>query len=131
MAVYNSKEVSVTVNGITITGFAEDMVKIEPVEKEKVKTVAGAQGDYAHSKNHDERHKITLSLWQSSPSVAVLQTLSDTGSDFAVSVKNTSDGKYTGSATSCVISERVAVEFGKEVKAIQWVIVAADWKGAF
>ena len=128
---YNAQEVTTVVKGITATGFAKDMIKIEPMQKEKIKTEAGAQGDYVHSQNHDERHKITLTIWQNSPFNAVLQGLSDSNQDFPMQITNTTDGAYLGSAQSCVINERPSVEFGSELKAISWTITAADWKHAF
>lgn len=129
--VYNSKEVSLVVNGLTVTGYAQDMIKIEPVQKEKIKTDSGAQGDFVHSQNHDERHKITVSLWQNSPTCIVFQGLLESNMDFPIMVKNTSDGAYLGAATSAVINERPTVEFGSEIKAMQWVITAADYKSVF
>lgn len=129
--VYNAQEVTVVAKGLTITGYAKDMIKIEPSQKEKIKTDAGAQGDYVHSQNHDERHKITLSIWQNSPSNAVLQGLMDGNTDFPIQITNTSDGAYLGTASSAVINERPSVEFGSELKAISWTITAADYKHAF
>ena len=129
--IYNSQEVTLTLNGLNITGYAKDMIKIEPLQKEKIKTDAGAQGDYVHSQNHDERHKITLTIWQNSPSNAVLLGLLEGNADFPVTIKNTSDGAYLGQASSCVINERPTVEFGSEIKALSWVLTAADWKHAF
>lgn len=129
--IYNSQEVTMIVNGLTITGYAKDMIKIEPSQKEKIKTEAGSQGDYVHSQNHDERHKITISIWQNSPSNAVLQGLMDANKDFPLVITNVSDGEYLGQASSCVINERPSVEFGSELKAISWALVAADYKHAF
>ena len=129
--IYNSQQVSVILNGITMTGFSKDIVKVEPSQKEKIKTEAGAQGDYVHSQNHDERHKVTLTVWQNSPSNIVLQNLLDNNQDFPLVITNNSDGAYLGQASSAVINERPSVSFGSEMKEVSWVITAADYKHAF
>ena len=131
MAIYNSKLVDVVVNNVPITGFAETVVKITPMEKEKIKTEAGARGDFVHSQNHDERHKIELTLQHNSPSNKVLSDLLNGNVSFDVFVKNSSDGAYLGQSSSCVINERIELEYGKTAKPIKWTLIAGKWNYSF
>ena len=49
-AKYNAKDTTVTVNGVNITGFGEDMLSIEK-DEEFFSTSVGAQGDVVKSEN--------------------------------------------------------------------------------
>lgn len=129
---YDTKQVNLVLNGYTVTGYTEDsFINIEPLTKEKFTTQAGAQGDFSYSKNHDERTKITITLLQNSPSHLVLKNLADIENLFPVTISNTSDGKYIGSGSQAMVMERPTIEFGKELKEIEWVIVVGDYKDSF
>ena len=47
-AKYNAKDTTVTVNGVNITGFGEDMLSVEK-DEEFFSTSVGAQGDVVKS----------------------------------------------------------------------------------
>lgn len=127
---YNPKDVRLIVNGLDITGYADgDKIKIEPVTKEDMKSFVGVDGDVSFSKVNDDRHSITFTLKEESPSNKVLDALRKLPTSFAVMVKNTSAGAYIGGATGCRFSEKPSITFGAEDPKREWKILAPEWTG--
>lgn len=130
MSFYDPKQVRVIVNGIDITGFAEgDKVKIEPVTKEMYKSVAGIDGDVCYSKVNDDRHTISFTLKEASPSNKILDALRKLPASFPVMIKNSSEGKYIGGGTECRITDRPSSTFGAERPKREWKILVPDYSG--
>ncbi|PDO11575.1 MAG: DUF3277 domain-containing protein [Candidatus Reconcilbacillus cellulovorans] len=72
---YDAKNVTVTVGGVYITGFAEgSFVECEKAE-DTFQTSVGAQGDVAVSEVNNPIGTITITLQQTSPSVTYLNRL--------------------------------------------------------
>lgn len=75
IASYDAKSVSVIVDGVYITGFAEgSFVEAEKME-DTFQTSVGAQGDVGISEVNNPIGTITVTLQQTSPSVAYLNRL--------------------------------------------------------
>lgn len=75
IASYDAKNVSVTVDGVFITGFAEgSFVEAEKTENTFEASV-GAQGDVGISEINNPLGTITLTVQQTSPSLAYLKLL--------------------------------------------------------
>lgn len=130
--VYNPLDVIMIVDGYTITGVAEDsFFKVEPLTKESVTTQVGAYGDTAFTYINDNRYKIVVTLMGNSPSNKVLQDLANSKKSFATVLKNTSDGGYIGSGADSMIMTRPSIEFGKELKDIEWEVTVNDFSGMF
>lgn len=72
---YSPKDVSVSFNGIAITGFAEDsMVRIRRNSEILTETV-GAQGELSLTKNADKTGEVEVELLQTSESNIALSAL--------------------------------------------------------
>jgi hypothetical protein len=72
---YDAKNVTVVVDGIYITGFAEgSFVECEKAE-DTYQTSVGAQGDVGISEVNNPLGNITITLQQTSPSVSYLNRL--------------------------------------------------------
>lgn len=129
---YDPKEVRLIVNGIDITGFSDgDKIKIEPVTKEDYKTHVGIDGDFSFSRVHDDRHMITVTLKQGSPSNLVFEALRKVPSSMVVGVLNKSEGKYIGGGRYGRLVEKPSVTFGSEDGKREWKILVPDYSGAF
>ncbi len=127
---YNPKEVRLIVNGLDVTGFVDgDKIKIEPVTKEAIKSLCGVDGDVAYSQVNDDRHTITFTLKEESPSNKILDALRKLPTSFGVAVTNTSAGKYIGGSVKCRFTERPSVTFGAETPKREWKILAPKWTG--
>lgn len=127
---YDPKHVRLIVNGLDVTGFADgDKIKIEPVTKEDIKSFAGVDGDVTVSKVNDDRHIITFSLKEESPSNKILDALRKLPTSFMTMVKNTSSGKYIGTSIGCRVSEKPSVVFGADQAKREWKILAPSWGG--
>ncbi len=127
---YDPKKVQLIVNGFTITGFADgDKIKIEPVTKEDIKSVVGVDGDVSMAKVNDDRHTITFTLKEESPSNKILDALRKLPTSFAVMIKNSSAGKYVGGGTGSRVSEKPGVTFGAESPKREWKILVPNYSG--
>ncbi|MEW6525086.1 MAG: DUF3277 domain-containing protein [Spirochaetota bacterium] len=127
---YDPKEVRLIINGLDVTGFAEgEKIKIEPVTKEDYKSFVGVDGEVSFSKVNDDRHTITFTLKEESPSNKVLDALRKLPTSFAVMVKNTSAGKFIGGSIGCRFAEKPSITFGAEDPKREWKIIAPSWSG--
>lgn len=72
---YDSLDVTVTVDGTFITGFAEGSMVEGEKDEENFATSVGAQGDVAVSEVNNPLGTITITLQQTSPSVSFLNKL--------------------------------------------------------
>jgi len=128
--VYNPKDVRLIINGLDITGFADgDKIKIEPITKEDMKSFVGVDGDVSFSKVNDNRHTITFTLKEESPSNKMLDALRKLPTSFPVMIKNTSAGAYIGGSTGCRFAEKPSITFGVENPKREWKIIAPEWMG--
>lgn len=72
---YNAKDVSVTVDNVFITGFAEGTFVEAAKDEDNFDTSVGAQGDVAISEVNNSLGTITITLQQNSPSIPFLDRL--------------------------------------------------------
>lgn len=127
---YDPKKVRLIVNGVDVTGFSDgDKLKIEPVTKEAVKSVCGIDGDVSFATVNDDRHTITFTLKEESPSNKVIDALRKLPTSFAVLVKNTSAGKYIGGGTGCRFAEKPGLTFNADPTKREWKIIVPNYSG--
>ena len=128
--VYDPKKVSALLSGVPLTGWADgDMITVEPVTKENMKSHCGTDGFVSFTKVNDDRAMITLRLKPTSPSNIALEALLRSPALFPFGLINKSGGAYIGGATECAISEKPTVKFGAEEQMKEWKVIAADWSG--
>lgn len=127
---YNPKDVRLIINGLDVTGFAGgDKIKVEPVTKEDIKSFAGVDGDVSFSQVNDNRHMLTFTLKEESPSNKALDLLRKLPTSFMVMVKNMSAGKYIGGSSGCRFSEKPSIILGAEDPKREWKITLPEWMG--
>lgn len=84
---YDSKAVSVIVGGVYLTGFSEDMVEVEK-DEDNFEVKVGAQGDTVRTKVNNPLGTATVTLQQTSPQVAYLDGLANSGKLVPVTIIN-------------------------------------------
>lgn len=94
-AKYNAKDTTVTVNGVNITGFGEDMLTIEK-DEELFSTSVGAQGDVVKSEINNPLGSSTLTIQVTSPQYSMLIDLAKQSDPFPFWYTNKSLGERAG-----------------------------------
>jgi hypothetical protein len=110
---YNAKDCVVTVGGVYITGFAEDMVSGEK-DEDNVNIVVGAQGDAVVNEVNNDLGTIKLTLQGTSPQLPYLKQLAKTKEIVDVWVNNKSIGEKFG-GTKAIVKKTPALEQGAEL----------------
>lgn len=124
---YDAKDVSVTVDGTYLTGFAEGTFVSWSKDEENYSVTVGAQGDVARSTVNNPLGTITVTLQQTSPQVKILNNLAKTGAIFACNVidKGSSDVKVGGS--QCYVKKLADGERSDEVGNSEFEIQVMDY----
>ena len=108
---YNAKDCTILINGVYLTGLAEDMVtwaKKEPLFEPEV----GAQGDVVKNEINDTLHEMTVTLQTTSPQVPMLLALKRNKEEFPAWCINKSLGLKMGGAMAS-IEEMPEINLGK------------------
>lgn len=126
---FDPKDVTVTVDGKIITGFAEEMVSAER-ENPQVDDLSGAQGDVARVITNDKRGIITISLLPTSPSNLILSDLmnldgvNQANVIFPLVIKD-NRGSDLISAEDAWITQPPRTVYNKSIETREWTIRAA------
>lgn len=110
---FDAKSVTVTVGGVFLTGFAESMVEIEK-DEDNYEVKVGAQGDTVRTKVNNPLGTISVTLLQTSPQVAYLDKLANTGELVPVSVINAGPPKETVTVSEAFIKKPASRSYGSE-----------------
>lgn len=94
-AMYDAKDTTVTVNGVNITGFGEDMLTIEK-DEEFFSTSVGAQGDVVKSMINNPLGTATLTVQVTSPQFSMLMSLARQRETFPFWYTNKGLGERAG-----------------------------------
>lgn len=133
---YDVRDITVTVNGNIISGYASDaVVEIEP-NSDNYTSFTGADGDdHTRSRNNDKAGMIRITLAQTSLSNSVLNGLrkldrQDNSGTFDISV-DAPDGSYTGVDAYINIDPTATYtnEAGNRVWEIMVPVLNADYFG--
>jgi UTP-glucose-1-phosphate uridylyltransferase len=124
---YDASNVTVTVKGQFITGFAEGSF----VECEKDETnfdvKVSAQGDVSVAKRNNTLGTITITLSQTSPSVNFLDSLANSGEIFPVSVISNNEVKEKVYGTKAMVEKPANKTFSDEVEDREYTIKVFDY----
>ena len=127
MKTYDPRQVSVIVNGLFLTGFAEStFVSTEKAEDNYAPHV-GAQGEVDRSRNVSPLGTITVTLKQTSPSNAVLNNLAKSKDTFPARVVDNNEPKTVIGGSECWIIKQPDMERSNEISSNEWQIQVADY----
>lgn len=115
---YNAKDTTVTVNGVNITGFGEDMLTIEK-DEELFTTSVGAQGDVVKSEINNPLGSATLTVQVTSPQYPYLISLAKRSDSFPFWYTNKSLGERSG-GTMANIKNYPSIDRGPEAEDVEF-----------
>ncbi|WP_301171031.1 phage structural protein [Brevibacillus nitrificans] len=124
-ATYDPKDVAVIVDGTYLTGFSEDMVEIEKTEN-NFEAKVGAQGDVVRTKVNNPLGTIKVTLLPSSPQVAYLDLLANTGRLVPVTVIYAGTPKETTTVTEAYVNKPATRTYGNEAADREYEIQCLD-----
>lgn len=107
---YNAKDTSVVVDGVHITGLAEDFWSFEK-EEAYAENEVGAMGDVCRSEVNNPLWTATITVQKTSPQAKFLRSLKDRTEPFPVWCINKSLGIREG-GTQALVNEAPASELG-------------------
>lgn len=122
---YDPMDLTVTVNGVYLTGFAEDMAEFEK-DEDGYEVKVGAQGDVVRSKVNNPLATLSITLLPSSPQVAMLDQLAKSGELVPVSIIYNGDPKETITTTEAYIKKPAARAYGTEAEDREYELQCLD-----
>ncbi len=129
VSVYDPLEVSVVINGNTLTGLAESMIEAEQMEDNFMEYV-GALGEVSIAENANKTGTIKLTLKNTSPSLAMMNNLANRRTLDAfvpVSINDTNTAGAVISGTQCRVRKPATYNAGKEVEEVEFELFVADF----
>ncbi|GAC40859.1 phage structural protein [Paenibacillus popilliae] len=124
---FDAKSVTVTVDGVYLTGFSESMVEIEK-DEDNYEVKVGAQGDTVRTKVNNPLGTITVTLLQTSPQVAYLDKLANTGQLVPISVINAGPPKESVTVTEAFIKKPASRSYGSEAEDREYEFQCLDMR---
>lgn len=111
---FDAKSVSVIVDGTYLTGFGESMVEAEKAEN-NYEVKVGAQGDTMRTKTNNPLGTITTTLLATSPQVAFLDNLANSGRLVPITVINSGPPKETITVTEAFVNKPASRAYGTDI----------------
>lgn len=124
IAIYNAKDCSVVVDGISIGGLGEDMISVEK-EEALAENVVGAQGDIIRSEINNSIYNITITVQPTSPQFPYLMSLKDKSTTFPIWIINKSL-KIRAGGEQCHITEVPQLSLGATAEDCEFTFTAYD-----
>ena len=121
---YNPNDVTVTVDGIFITGLGEDAISFE-FEEERFEAVTGCQGDVVVNETNNTLATATLTIQASSPQYLTCVDYARKGTVFPFWVVNKSIGERCG-GTKARFKNPPSVSYGTELEDREFEIMVFD-----
>lgn len=125
MATYDFNDVTVIVDGHTVTGYADGTGVSAEKTEDNFTTKTTADGITVVSESNDKRGLITLTLDQTSPSVTVLNRLANSKREYPAWVMG--DNEKSGGSRARV-RKPANQEFGKESSERSFEIEVFDYE---
>lgn len=115
MQTYDPKDVSVTLDGKIVTGFAEGSMVSAGKDEENFQTKVSAKGEVYVAKTNNPLGTITVTLSQSSPFVSQLNKWANAGTTISawVNCKNPVNEKHGG--TKAMVKKPADAEFSDDM----------------
>lgn len=123
---YDPAQVIVTVDGNTITGFADGTFVNAERNNDAFTLTVGADGEATRSKSNDLSGRITITLQQSSPSNDILSAIATADEQsgqgvVAVQVADKS-GSTLAAAEKAWVVKKATSGFAKETENREWIL---------
>lgn len=122
---YNSKDCVVMVDGVYITGLAEDMVSGSK-DEDLIAASVGGQGDVVKNVVNNPLGQVTITIQATSPQRAFLMSLKNRTDEYPVTVNNAVLGESFGGQQASLLSMPELSE-GTEVGELEFVFQVFDY----
>ena len=126
MAVYDQSKVTVVVDGVFITGFAENTKVTGERNEDNIAQYVGADGTVTDAESANETGTITIPLAISSPSIRFLNRLANTRKYFSITVVNSNENGVNYSSSSARVAKPIAPDITTEVSVAEFTILCQD-----
>ena len=124
---YDAKDVSVIVNGIYLTGFADGTFVSYSKDEEQFSTTVGALGDVARAKVNNPLGTITVTLQQTSPQVSMMNNLAMSGKLVEARVIHKGSNTEKVGGVQCFVMKPASGEYGSEISNREFTINVLDY----
>jgi len=130
--VYDADQVTVSVAGIPLTGYADGEFLTIQFETDAFDDVVGADGEVTRSKTMDYRATATIKLMQTSDSNDLLSALYNTdraapnGAGIGAFMVRDKQGRSVYSASECWVKKPPDVSFDRTPQPREWTIRIAN-----
>ncbi len=124
---YDSKKVSLIIDGTFITGFHDGTFITAKKNNDNFMEHVGAKGDVTLSENADGSGTITFTLKQNSTSLSFIQRLSKQKRAYSAQVIDANDGSFKAGGNEARIRRTPGREFGSEVAGVEVQVYVADY----
>ena len=130
MFTYDIKDVNIIVDGVVITGLAEGSVITTEKNEDNFSTHVGVKGEVTFAETNDPTGTIAITLKNTSPQIAYLESLaSRTGENAIISVQiidlNTNAVNVSGN--ECRVMKSADKEYSNEETEREYNIMVADY----
>ncbi|MUG68642.1 DUF3277 family protein [Paenibacillus campinasensis] len=122
---YDPNDVSVIVDGVYLTGFAESMVTVEKSEN-NFEVKVGAQGDTLRTRVRNPLGTATVTLLADSPQRKLMDTLANSGQLFSFAVIRAGDEQESVTTEEAYIVKQPNREYGNEIGDREYEIQLLD-----
>lgn len=124
---YDAKDVSVIVNGIYLTGFADGTFVSYDKTEDGFAISIGAQGDTARAKVNNPLGTITVTLQQTSPQVQMMNNLAKSGKLVEARVIHKGSNTEKVGGVQCFVMKPASGEYGSEISNREFTINVLDY----
>lgn len=121
---YNAKDSTIVVDGVYITGLAEDFWTFEKQEA-LAENIVGAQGDVVRSEINNDLWDATITVQATSPQAAFLFSLKDRTEPFPLWNINKSLGRREGGSMA-MMTEAPSDEQGSQAGNLEFAFTVYD-----
>lgn len=124
---YDAKDVTLTVDGVFITGFGEGTFVEASKDEDTFQTSVGAQGDVGVSEVNNPLGTITITLQQTSPSVAYLNRLAASKKEVPVWAISNNAVKEKFGGSQARVKKPASSSFSNSIEDRQFEIQVFDY----
>jgi hypothetical protein len=124
---FDAKSVTVTVNGTFITGFADGTFVQGEKDEDNFTTSVGAQGDVVVNEVNNPLGTVTITIQQTSPSVAYLNGLANSKEFVPVWVISNNSPKEKFGGSKCRVKKPSSSSFSNEDEDREYEIQVFDY----
>lgn len=124
---YDAKDVTLTVDGVYITGFADGTFIEAEKDEDNMDTSVGAQGDVVDSTINNPLGTITVTIQQTSPSVKYLTDLANSGDLVPVYVISNNTPKEIIGGSQARVVKPGSVSFSDTAESREFEIRVYDY----